>query len=46
MFRYDPSLSASNLPVCWGESDNCRIMAKSGEDVEWDEAWELLWARE
>ena len=28
------------------ESGKCGIMAESGEDVAWDEAWELLWARE
>jgi hypothetical protein len=28
------------------ESDKSGIMAASGENVAWDEAWESLWARE
>ena len=28
------------------ESGKCGIVAESGEGVAWDEAWELLWARE
>ena len=28
------------------ESDKCGIIAELGEDVAWDEAWELLWAWE
>jgi hypothetical protein len=32
------------FPVVEKESDKCRIMAQSGEDVAWDEAWESRWA--
>ena len=50
----DPTRYGSNLPELFrlirplvGEkSDKCGIMAASGEDVAWDEAWEWLWARE
>jgi hypothetical protein len=28
-------------PIVGEESDKCGIIAESGEDVAWDEAWEL-----
>jgi hypothetical protein len=33
-------------PVVGEESDKCGIIAESGEDVAWDEAWESRWAWE
>ena len=50
----DPTRYGSNLPELFRlirplvleESDNCGIIAESGEDVAWGEAWESLWAPE
>jgi hypothetical protein len=36
----------SNPPDRGEKSDKCGIIAKSGEDVAWDEAWESLQAWE
>jgi hypothetical protein len=42
----DPDPICGLPPIVGEESDKCGIIAESGEDVAWDEAWESLRAWE